>query len=683
MFLVNYVYVFSSIVFVINTLITIIVMFDLVTDYKPTGDQPQAIEKLTSGLDEGSRFQTLLGITGSGKTFTMANIIARYNRPTLILSHNKTLAAQLYNEIKSLFPNNLVEYYVSYYDYFKPESYLPASNVYIAKTLKINHRLEKLRMGAIVSLLTERSDVIVVSSVSCIYGIENPSEFKKSRILLRKGDLIDLKDLVFELDNLYYEKSDIELTNSQYRLLRDGIDVYVSHDDIIFRVIVENGEIVNIYRIDPMSGGIVSEESEFIVFSKMLFSITRGTLDSVLGNIEKELEDRVEYFESVGKHNEALRIRERTEYDISMIREMGYCSGIENYSLHFEGRKVGEPSACLFDYFPKDYLLLVDESHVTIPQIKAMYEGDKCRKRNLIDNGFRLPSAYDHRPLKFDEFETKVNKCIFISATPGNYEIRKSDATVEQLIRPTGLLDPEIEVRPSRGQIDDIISEINKNVALNERVFITTLTKKMAEELNVYLVDKGIKSQYLHSSVKTLDRVKILENLEKGVIDVVVGVNLLREGIDIPEVSLVIILDADKEGFLRNVTSLIQTIGRAARNVHGRVILYGDIITDSMRIAIDETNRRRNIQMKYNEENNIIPKSTKKIAKANLLTDKMDEKINFDFDEVDIKNMSKKQINKLSRKIKKEMHTAAKNLNFIKADKLKEKLEYINTYGKK
>ena len=659
-------------------------MFDLVSNYKPTGDQPQAIEKLYNGLINNNKFQTLLGITGSGKTFTMANIIAKYNKPTLILSHNKTLAAQLYNEIKSLFPNNLVEYYVSYYDYFKPESYLPASNIYIAKTLKINHNLEKLRMGAIVSLLTERSDVIVVSSVSCIYGIENPIEFKKSRILLNKGDSVDLQDLVSNLDNLYYEKGDLQLTNAQYRLINDGIDVYVSHDDIIFRIILKKGIVVNIYKIDPLSGVIVSEEDEFIVFSKRLFSITRNTLDSILKNIENELEDRVKYFESIDKHNEAVRIRERTEYDLSMIREMGYCNGIENYSLHFEGRKIGEPSSCLFDYFPKDYLLLIDESHVTIPQIKAMYEGDKCRKRNLIDNGFRLPTAYDHRPLNFKEFETKINKCIFISATPGSYELEKCENNViEQLIRPTGLLDPKIEVRPSKGQIDDIINEINNNVKLNERVFITTLTKKMAEELNEYLVNKGIKSQYLHSSVKTLERVKILENLEKGIIDVVVGVNLLREGIDIPEVSLVIILDADKEGFLRNVTSLIQTIGRAARNVHGRVILYADLITDSMKIAISETNRRRNIQLKYNEENNITPKSTKKIAKVNLLTEKMDEKVNFDIDENRLKKMSKKQINTMIRKIKKEMHSAAKNLNFLKADKLKEKLEFVSLYSKK
>ena len=657
--------------------------FDLVSNYKPTGDQPQSIESLYNGLINNYKFQTLLGITGSGKTFTMANIIAKYNRPTLILSHNKTLAAQLYNEIKSLFPNNLVEYYVSYYDYFKPESYIPSRNVYIAKTLKINRNLEKLRMGAIVSLLTERKDVIIISSVSCIYGIEHPSEFKKSSILINLGESINLLELIGELENLYYEKSELELTNGKYRLISGGIEIFASHDDVIFRVILRDGNISNIYKIDPFSNVIVSEEKEFIIFSKRLFSITKNSLEDVLKNIEKELEERVKYFESIKKLNEAIRIRERTEYDLSMIREIGYCNGIENYSLHFEGRKIGEPSSCLLDYFPKDYLLLIDESHVTIPQIKAMYEGDKCRKRNLIENGFRLPSAYDHRPLMFNEFESKINKCIFISATPGNYELEKcNNNVVEQIIRPTGLLDPEIEVRPSKGQIEDIINEINNNVKNNERVFITTLTKKMAEELNEYLVEHGVKSQYLHSSVKTLERVKILENLEKGIIDVVVGVNLLREGIDIPEVSLVIILDADKEGFLRNVTSLIQTIGRAARNVHGRVILYGDIITNSMKIAIDETYRRRNIQIKFNKDNNITPKSTKKIAKVNLLTEKMDEKINFNLENENLSKMSKKQISSLGRKIKREMKLAAKDMNFIKADKLKEKLDFIKNFQK-
>ena len=658
-------------------------MFEIESDYTPTGDQPEAIERLYKGLVNNNKFQTLLGITGSGKTYTMANVIKKYNRPTVILSHNKTLAAQLYNEMKSLFPNNIVEYYVSYYDYFKPESYLPATNTYIAKTLKINHNLEKLRMSAIVSLLTERQDIIIISSVSCIYGIEHPNEFKKSQILLKIGDKITIANIVNKLKDLYYEENNIELKNAQYRLIPNGIDIYVSHDDIIYRLIIAASKVKEIYRIDPITNNIISTESEFIAFSKRLFSITRSSLNNVLHNIECELEDRIEYFESIGKHKEAIRIKERTEYDISMIKELGYCNGIENYSLHFEGRKIGEPSACLFDYFPKDYLLLIDESHVTIPQIKAMYEGDKCRKRNLIDNGFRLPTAYDHRPLNFSEFESKINKCIFVSATPGYYELNKCNGEViEQLIRPTGLLDPEIEVRQSKGQIEDIINEIKKRSEANERVFITTLTKKMAEELNEYLVEHNIKSQYLHSSVKTLERVKVLENLEKGITDVVVGVNLLREGIDVPEVSLVIILDADKEGFLRDVTSLIQTIGRAARNIHGKVILYADTITKSMETAINETNRRRQIQIKYNKENNITPKSTKKIAKVNLLTEKMDEKVNIDIDENRLNRMPKKHINQLKRKLKKEMQLAAKNLNFIKADNLKEHLNKIEEYIK-
>jgi len=663
-------------------------MFDLVTDYRPTGDQPKAIEDLLKGLNYNERFQTLLGITGSGKTYTMANIIAKYNKPTLILSHNKTLAAQLYNEIKSLFPNNLVEYYVSYYDYFKPESYLPASNLYIAKTLKINHNLEKLRMGAIVSLLTERKDVIIISSVSCIYGIEDPTEFKKSEMLLKIGDIFDKSKIINRLDDLYYDKKDYDLKHGEYRLFNGGIDIFASHDDIIFRIIYKkkgkDNVITEILRVDPLSNTVICNESECLVFSKRLFSITKDTVEDVLKKIEEELEDRVKYFEEEGMDNEAIRIRERTEYDISMIREMGYCNGIENYSFHFEHRKLGEPSACLFDYFPKDYLLLIDESHVTIPQIRAMYEGDRKRKKNLIDNGFRLVSAYEHRPLKFNEFESKINKCIFVSATPGKYELEKSnDKIVEQLIRPTGLLDPEVEVRKTKGQINDIINEINERVKINERVFITTLTKKMAEELNQYLVEHNVKSQYLHSSVKTLERVKILENIEKGVIDVIVGVNLLREGIDVPEVSLVIILDADKEGFLRDVTSLIQTIGRAARNVHGKVILYADNITQSMETAISETYRRRNIQIQYNEEHNIIPRSTKKIAKRNLLTEKMDEKVNFDINEEKLSKMSKKHISALKKKIKKEMQEAAKNMNYIKADKLKEKLNTIDYFLRK
>ena len=654
-------------------------MFDLLSHYKATGDQPKAIERLVSGLRSGVKYQTLLGITGSGKTYTMANVIAQYDRPTLILSHNKTLAAQLYNELKTLFPNNLVEYYVSYYDYYKPESYLPASNVYIAKTLKINHDLEKLRMGAIVALLTGRRDVIVVSSVSCIYGIESPSQFKNAQLLLKIHDCISLEDIIMALDELFYESHDEELKNGQYRVYGNTIDVFVSHDDFIYRFVIDDCVISRIQKIDPLSGNLICDETEGIVFSTKLFAISKNEMEHSLEEIEKELEGRVKFFENECKPQEAARIRERTEYDISMIREIGYCSGIENYSRHFEHRKPGERSSCILDYFPDDYLIMIDESHVTIPQLRAMYSGDRARKKNLIDNGFRLPSAYDHRPLTFDEFEHFINKVVFVSATPGNYELIKSDRNiVEQILRPTGLLDPEIDVRPTKGQIDDVIREIKMRTEVNERIFITTLTKKMAEELNDYLVDKGIKSQYLHSSVKTLDRVKILENIESGIIDVIVGVNLLREGLDIPEVSLVIILDADKEGFLRNTTSLIQTIGRAARNIHGKVILYGDVMTDSMKAAIYETRRRRTLQMAYNNEHGVVPKTAKKVAKSNLLVERMDERVNFDVDEERIKHMSKKDVVKLKRSINREMMKASKSLNFIKADILKSKLDSLD-----
>ena len=653
-------------------------MFELESHYNPTGDQPSAIKKLVDGINHDKRYQILLGITGSGKTYTMANVISQVNKPTLILSHNKTLAAQLYNEMKSLFPNNLVEYYVSYYDYYKPESYIPANNVYIAKTLKINHDLEKLRMGAIVALLRERKDVIVVSSVSCIYGIENPQQFKKAQLLIKVNDTITQDDVVISLDNLFYENKNEELKHGEYRIRRNTVDVFVSHDDIIFRIKFGNNRVESIQRLDPLSGDIICEEAEVVIFSTKLFAVTKDTLEENLKEIEKELEERVAFFKSIGKNDEATRIRERTEYDISMIREMGYCSGIENYSGPISGRARGEPPATLLHYFPDDYLLLIDESHVTIPQLRAMYAGDRARKKNLIDNGFRLPSAYDHRPLRFDEFETFTHKVIFVSATPGKYEICKSgNDIVEQIIRPTGLLDPEIEVRPTEKQLIDVINEIKKRIVVNEKVFITTLTKKMAEELNDFLIEHNIKSQYLHSSVKTLDRVKILENLEKGITDVVVGVNLLREGLDVPEVSLVIILDADKEGFLRDVTSLIQTIGRAARNVHGKVIMYGDFITHSMKVAIEETLRRRTLQMQYNQNHSIIPKTARKVAKTNLLVERMDNKVNFDIDERIIKKMSVKEFSGLKRKIKNEMLKASKQTNFIKADKLKEKLDIL------
>ena len=648
--------------------------FELKSQYTPAGDQPKAIESLVEGLNSGKKHQTLLGITGSGKTYTMANIIARYNKPTVILSHNKTLAAQLYNELKVLFPNNLIEYYVSYYDYYKPESYLPADDIYLAKTLKINHELEKIRMSAIVSLLLERRDVIIISSVSCIYGIENPQQFKENQLLIRKGQVTTLDDIKGRIDGLFYEEKKEELKHGQYRIKNNTIDIFASHADIIFRITINNNIVDKIESIDPLSNCSIKEESEIAIFSTKLFAITKSTLEASLKKIEEEEIERVCYFEQIGKEKEAKRIRERTEYDLEMIREIGYCSGMENYSRHFENRKPGEKSACLFDYLPKDYLLLIDESHVTIPQLKAMYHGDRARKTNLIDNGFRLPSAYDHRPLTFKEFESFVNKVIYVSATPGEYELSLSENVVEQIIRPTGLLDPKIEVRKTEGQLQDAIKEIRECAKKKEKVFITTLTKKMAEELNSYLVKNNVRSQFLHSSVKTLDRIKILENLENDKIDVVVGVNLLREGIDIPEVALVMILDADKEGFLRNETSIIQTVGRVARNVNGRAILYADTITKSMSAAINKTKKRREMQERYNAENNITPKTAKKNATVNLLIHRMDEKVNFDIDEEAIKTMTKKQKEKLKKRIKKEMISAAEKLNFVKADILKQKL---------
>ena len=654
-------------------------MFELHSNFPPRGDQQKAIESLVEGLKENNQFQTLLGITGSGKTFTIANVVKQYGKPTLILSHNKTLAAQLFNELKSLFPNNLVEYYVSYYDYFKPESYNPASNVYLAKTLKINNDLEKLRMGAIYALLSGRKDVIVVASVSCIYGVESPEEFKNAQIKITIGDVVDKKDFIFKLEELFYEKKEDELKRGEFRVKKNCIDIFISHEDFIYKIIFKNDVVSEIQKIDPLSSVKIKNEEFIFILSTKLFGLLRDKIEPSIKKIEKELEERVLFFEKLGKKNEAIRIRERTEYDIKMIREVGYCSGIENYDMHFENRKPGERAACLFDYFPEDFLTIIDESHVTIPQFKAMYEGNKCRKMHLIDNGFRLPSAYEHRPLKFDEFEKCLKKTIFVSATPGKYELEKSNnKIVEQIIRPTGLLDPEIEVHPSKDQINEIFEEIKKRVEVDERVFITTLTKKMAEELNDFLVENGVKSQFLHSSVKTLDRVKILENIQKGVIDVIVGVNLLREGLDIPEVSLVMILDADKEGFLRNETSLIQTIGRAARNIHGKVILFADILTDSMKNAVEKTNYRRRLQMQYNIEHNITPQTTKKISSENFLVDKVDPKVNFDFDEEKIKKMNVKEVKKLKKKVEKEMLLAAKKLNFNKADKFKEKLDYLN-----
>ena len=653
-------------------------MFDLHSKFPPTGDQPQAIKKLLEGLYDGKQHQTLLRITGSGKTFTIANVIQQYGHPTLILSHNKTLAAQLFNELKALFPDNCVEYYVSYYDYFKPESYLPAQNIYLAKTLKINNDLEKLRMRAVVALLSGRRDVIIVSSVSCIYGIENPKEFESAQYMISTGDSIPLEAFTTRLQELFYEEKKDDIKRGQYRKRKNTIDIFISHEDHIYRVVFAGTIVTAIIRVDPLSGQEIGSVASLLIVSTKLFGLSKDRLEEGIKKIQQELSERVYFFERLGKPQEAQRIQERTSYDIQMMREVGYCSGIENYSMYFENRKPGERSACLFDYFPDDFLTIIDESHVTLPQFKAMYEGDRRRKKNLIDNGFRLPSAYEHRPLRFDEFEKLLQKTIYISATPTTYELRKSGGDyVEQIIRPTGLLDPSITVQPTKNQMQEIIKEIHQCIDNNERVFITTLTKKMAEDLNDYLVERGIKSQYLHSSVKTLERVKVLENIQKGVIDVVVGVNLLREGLDVPEVALVMIVDADKEGFLRNETSLIQTIGRAARNINGRVILFADIITDSMKAAIAATERRRTIQIQYNKDHNITPKTTRKISSENFLVHEVNAKTSFYIDEERIKKMSDKQFAKFKKKMEREMDLAANKLDFLTAEKIKQRLEEL------
>ena len=658
-------------------------MFKLYSKFPPSGSQPQAIEKLIGGLYSGRQHQTLLGITGSGKTFTIANVIQQYGRPTLILSHNKTLAAQLFNELRALFPDNCVEYYVSYYDYFKPESYLPAQNIYLAKTLKINNDLEKLRMRAVVALLSGRTDLIIVSSVSCIYGIENPQEFKDAQYMLSCGEKIKKEDLISKLQELFYEEGLQDIKRGQYRSTATGIDIFISHEDNIYRVLLSNSIVREIVCVDPLSGQETASVQSLLIVSTKLFGLSKDKLEDSIKKIQYELNERVLFFERLGKHQEAQRINERTCYDIQMMREIGYCSGIENYSMYFEHRKPGERSACLFDYFPQDFLTIIDESHVTLPQFKAMYEGDRKRKRNLIDNGFRLPSAYEHRPLRFDEFEALLQKTIYVSATPNIYELQKSGGEyIEQIIRPTGLLDPSITVKPTKNQMQEIIKEIEQCVANNERVFITTLTKKMSEELNDYLVERGVKSQYLHSGVKTLERVKVLDNIQKGVIDVIVGVNLLREGLDIPEVALVMIVDADKEGFLRNETSLIQTIGRAARNINGRVILFADMMTDSMKRAIATTERRRTIQIQYNKDHNITPKTTRKIAADNFLVHEVNAKTNFNLSEERINNMTNKQFAKLKRKMEREMDLAANRLDFLTAEKIKQRLETLENIRK-
>lgn len=595
--------------------------FDLVSAFSPTGDQPEAIAQLTAGIKNGDPAQVLLGVTGSGKTFTMANVIKNINRPTLILSHNKTLAAQLYEEMKSFFPNNAVEYYVSYYDYYQPEAYLPTTDTYIEKDLAINEDIDKLRLAAVSALLSGRNDVVVVSSVSCIYGMGGPTAMANSIISIKRGQNIDRNAFLRQLVDALYVRNDIELKRGFFRVKGDTVDVAMAYSDNILRISWWDDEIDSIEELDSETFHKIAQFDDYQIYPANLFVTSKEQTETAIRLIQDDLTKQIDYFNELGDHIKAQRIKERVEYDMEMIKELGHCSGIENYSRYFDGREPGQRPYCLLDFFPKDYLMIIDESHVSVPQISAMYGGDRARKQNLVEYGFRLPAAFDNRPLKFEEFMDMVNQIIYVSATPADFELQQSEGiVVEQVIRPTGLLDPEIDVRPSENQIDDLMDEILTRCNRDERVLVTTLTKRMAEELTEYLLNHGVKASYIHSDVATLDRVKILNDLRAGNFDVLVGVNLLREGLDLPEVSLVAILDADKEGFLRSHRALTQTAGRAARNVNGKVIMYADNITDSMQKTIDETARRRMIQLKYNEEHHIVPKQIKKSIKESLAT---------------------------------------------------------------
>lgn len=667
--------------------------FQLVSEYQPMGDQPEAIRQLVDGFKQGSHFQTLLGVTGSGKTFTAANVIARIGKPTLVLSHNKTLAAQLYTELKGFFPNNAVEYFVSYYDYYQPEAYIPHTDTYIEKDLAINDEIEKLRLSATSALLSGRSDVVVVSSVSCLYGIGNPADFYKNRIELRRGQLIARDVYLRHLVDNQYVRNDVELNRGNFRVKGDSVDLFLAYADYILRVTFWGDEVESIEAVDPVTGRSFEQFDEFFVYPANIFVPNKERMQTAIRAIQDDLVLRIAELQEMGKAYEAKRLEERVNYDLEMIRELGYCSGVENYSRYFDGRKAGERPFCLLDYFPDDFLVIIDESHVTVPQIRAMYGGDAARKKNLVDYGFRLPAAVDNRPLRFDEFESLVKKAIYISATPADYELEKSaGVVVEQLIRPTGLLDPVIEVRPSLNQIDDLLEEITTRAERDERVLVTTLTKRMAEELTNYLLKVGVRCTYIHSDVETLERVQIMDDLRNGLYDVLVGVNLLREGLDLPQVSLVAILDADKEGFLRSHRALTQTVGRAARHLNGRAIMYADNITESMQRTIDETNRRREKQLLYNAEHHITPQAIKKnfVSLLGKKTDSFVEKQHATTENVltEATAAQYKSLDDLDRAIvrtKKLMQAAAKKMEFIDAaqyrDQLK-KLEEMKLTGK-
>jgi len=668
--------------------------FDLVSVFQPTGDQPEAIKQLTEGVDRGDFAQTLLGVTGSGKTFTVANLIKNVQKPTLVLSHNKTLAAQLYGEFKQFFPNNAVEYFVSYYDYYQPEAYLPTTNTYIEKDLSINEEIEKLRLSTTTSLLSGRRDIIVVSSVSCIYGMGNPSDFAENIIRIQKGQQISRNGFLHQLVTSLYSRTTAEFKRGNFRVQGDTVDVFPAYSDLGIRISFFGDEIEELATIEPSTGKKYEKHEHLAIFPANLFVTSQSRQQGAIHQIQEDMMKQIDYFKETGKHLEAKRLEDRVIFDLEMIRELGYCSGIENYSRYFDGRTEGARPFCLLDYFPDDFLMVIDESHVTVPQIRAMFGGDRSRKQNLVEYGFRLPAAMDNRPLKFDEFETLLDQVIFVSATPAEYELQKSEGViVEQVIRPTGLLDPPIEVRPVGNQVDDLLEEIQKIIKRNERVLVTTLTKRMAEELAKYLTKLDIKCRYIHSEVETLERVEILRDLRLGVFDVLIGINLLREGLDLPEVSLVAILDADKEGFLRSNRSLTQTAGRAARNLNGKVIMYADKITDSMRQTIDETERRRAKQMAYNEANGITPqalnKSKEGIFQQSAAASRNNdikayvepETISVAADPV-VQYMSKEQLDKLISTAKKNMEKAAKELDFMAAARFRDELYQLEKLQK-